>query len=288
MSDMEFKDKFIGFVDILGWKELVKSAEAGTGMSLSNLIELAKELGTAEDQSRFEKYGPMICPASTYIERDLDFRLTRFSDCVLVSSEISPAGVINLVNYCWAAVIKLLTKGIMCRGYITRGPIYHTNEPEIIGSGYQEALNKEHQVSAFKRKADERGTPFVEVDPVVCDYVRDHGDSCVKEMFSRHVKEDGTVTALFPFNRLEHPLVIGGWPGHTFDPEKERRSNENMRSMIGKMKERVMAFVDQSRPHAVSKAEHYIAALDAQLKVCKETDEMIGMLCSSFPRRPTK
>jgi hypothetical protein len=31
MSDKEFKDKFIGFVDILGWKEMVKAVEAGVG-----------------------------------------------------------------------------------------------------------------------------------------------------------------------------------------------------------------------------------------------------------------
>ena len=288
MSDMEFKDKFIGFVDILGWKEKVKAAEIGTGMSLGELIETLKDLGTPENQSRFEKYGPTTCPESTYVQRDLDFQVTRISDCVIVSSEISPAGVINLVNHCWGAVMKLLTKGIMCRGYITRGPIYHTNDPEMIGSGYQEALDKEGQVSAFKRKADERGTPFVEVDPSVCDYVRDHGDSCVKKMFSRYVKEDGTVTALFPFQRLQHSFIIGGWPGHTFDPEKEQEASENMRSIIEKMKERLMALVDRSRPDAVSKAEHYIAALDAQLELYKKTDEMIDMLGSSFPKRRTK
>lgn len=289
MSNIEFKDKFIGFVDILGWKEKVKAAEAETGMSLSELKEALKDLGTPEDESCFKEYGPMTCPGSVYVQRDLDFQLTRISDCVLVSTEISPAGVINLVNHCWGAVIKLLIKGIMCRGYITRGPIYHTSEPEIIGSGYQETLDREHQVSAFRRKADEIGTPFVEVDPAVCDYVRDHGDLCVKEMFSRYVKNDGVVTALFPFQRLRHSFIIGGWwPGHTFDPEKERQSNENIRSSIAIMKERVRTLVDRSRDDAVSKAEHYIADLDAQLEVCKETDEMIDKLCSSSPKRREK
>jgi len=280
MSDVVFKDKFVGFVDILGWKEKVKAAEAGTGMSLVELKEALKELGTPEDQNKFKKYGPTTCPESTYIQRDLDFQLTRISDCVVVSTEISPAGVINLVNHCWGTVIRLLTKGIMCRGYITRGPFYHTNELEMIGSGYQEALDKEPQVSAFKRKADERGTPFVEVDPTVCNYVRDHGDSCVKEMFSRYVKEDGTVTALFPFQRLHHSFIMGDYHGHKFDPERERRSNKNLRSMIEKMKERVMALVDRSKADAVSKAEHYIAALDTQLKVCNETDHMINVLAA--------
>jgi len=285
MNNTQFKDKFIGFVDILGWKEKVKASEAGTGLSLNELKEALKDLGTQEDESRF-KNGPMTCPESAYVKRDLDFQLTRISDCVLVSAEISPAGIINLVNHCWGAVIRLLVKGIMCRGYITRGSIYHTNEPEIIGSGYQDALDKEHQVSAFKRKADERGTPFVEVDPAVCDYVRDHGDSCVKEMFSRYIKSDGEVTALFPFKRLQHSFIIGGWwPGYKFDPENEKQSNENIRSSIEKMKERIWEFVDRSKADAVRKAEYYIAALDAQIEMCIETDKMIDTLCTSFPKR---
>ncbi len=41
---MKFKDKFIGFVDILGWKDKVKAAEAGYGMSLAELKETLKEL----------------------------------------------------------------------------------------------------------------------------------------------------------------------------------------------------------------------------------------------------
>jgi hypothetical protein len=174
----------------------------------------------------------------------------------------------------------------MCRGYITRGPIHHTDTPPN-GPGCQEAYAKEKQVTAFKREADERGTPFVEVDSVICDYVREYGDQCVKKMFSRYVREDGRVTALFPFQRLQHSFIIAA-SGHKCDPEEEKRSNENLRRMIEDLKARVMALVDLSNPNAVSKAEHYIAALDAQLEGCKRTDEMIDMLSSSFPPRRKK
>jgi len=287
MTDIDFKEKFIGFVDILGFKNLVKAAEEGTGMPLVELLELVKEFGTSEDRMKFVKYGPMTCPDSRYVQRDLDFKITQISDCVIVSSEVSPAGVINLVNHCWGAVIKLMTKGIMCRGYITQGPVYHT-DAQIIGTGYQEAYLKEPRVTAFKREANERGTPFVEVDPVICDYIRNHSDSCVKKMFSRYVKEDGAVTALFPFQRLQHSFIIGDWQGHKFDPEKERESNNNIRLMIEKMKENVLAFVDRSRPDAILKAEHYIAALDAQLVVCKDTDNFLDTLRTSFSKSREK
>lgn len=170
----------------------------------------------------------------------------------------------------------LMTKGIMCRGYITRGLIYHT-DTQIIGTGYQEAYYKEAQVTAFKREADERGTPFVEVDPVVCEYVKVTDDKCVQEMFSRSIKEDGEVTVLFPFKSLSHSFIIAGF-GRTFDPEKEKQSNQNLRKMIQNVKERVIEYVDHSDSKARRKADHYITALDAQLQVCKTTDEVIDML----------
>jgi hypothetical protein len=278
MSETEFKDKFIGFVDILGFKKIVEASEAGTGFPPSEVQKMLQKLGTPEEREAYQKYGPTTCPDSKCIQRNLDFRLTQVSDCVIVSIEVSPAGVINLVNHCWGAVIRLMTDGIMCRGYITRGPIYHTDE-NFFGTGYQKAHVKESDsITAFKREADEKGTPFVEVDPVVCEYVQNHTDPCVNKMFSRYVKGDGAVTALFPFKRLSHSFIVAGWPGHKFDPEKERESNNNMRLMLKRTKKNVLALVDRENPDAIRKAEHYIAALDAQLEMCKKTDEAIDML----------
>ncbi len=277
---MDFQEKFIGFVDILGFKKMVEAAADKSGPSLPELLELVKILGSPDDALRFKRSGPSICPESKYLQRDLDFKLTQISDSVIVSAEVSPAGAVNLVGHCWGAVISLLQKGIMCRGIITKGLIYHTNAnpPQVIGPGYQEAYLKEPDVRAFKREADERGTPFVEVDSVVCTYVNDCKDKCVKEMFSRMVKDDGEVVALFPFQRLSHSFIIGGFPGHKFDPERERGANQAMRLHINRIKERIMGFVDRSNPKAIGKAEHYIKALDAQIEVCDRTDEVIGVL----------
>lgn len=280
---MEFKEKFVAFVDVLGFKKLVEAAEAGTGMALTELLELLKKFGSPEERNKFGKYGPTVCPQSTYLQRDLDFRLTQISDCVIVSSEVSPAGVINLVNHCWGIVIGLLQSGMMCRGYIDRGPIFHMGS-QVIGTGYQKAYEKEGKVAAFRREANERGTPFVEVDRSVCDYVRNCEDRCVKEMFSRYVKDDREVVALFPFQRLAHSFMIGGF-GQTFDPEKEKSSNQNVRRWIENLRERVKNLVDKSNPSAVRKAEHYIQALNAQLALCDKNDGIIDMLSSPLPSR---
>jgi hypothetical protein len=149
---MEFTEKFIALIDILGFKNLVEQAEAGRGISLDRLLELRNKLG--------ERRRPTWCPQSERRQADLDFCVSQVSDSVIVSAEILPAGAINLVSHCWGLVIHLLESGIMCRGYITRGPVFHTDEHFPVGTGYHCAYENEKCVTAFKREANERGTPF--------------------------------------------------------------------------------------------------------------------------------
>ena len=59
---MESQDKFIGFVDILGYKNLVERAEKGEGMSLKEIDEAGSDLGSEADRQAIKEYGPAICP----------------------------------------------------------------------------------------------------------------------------------------------------------------------------------------------------------------------------------
>lgn len=83
-------------------------------------------------------------------------------------------------------------------------------------------------VEAFKQSADEKGTPFVEIDPLVVKYIDEETDACVKEMFNRMIKRDGESVALYPFSRLSHLFGIGGIFGD-FNPEKEKKANQKLR-----------------------------------------------------------
>jgi hypothetical protein len=283
-TELKFKDKFIAYVDILGWKNFVEEAEAGTNnMSLQVLVDLLDKLGSTKDRHDFVVYGPTICPESPFVQRGLDFQLSQAYDCVVVSTEVSPAGVINLIGHCWKVVMGLLGKGVMCRGYITRGSIFHTDR-YCIGTGHQKVLDREKMVSVFKRKADEDGTPFVEIDTSVCHYIQNGSDACVKEMFSRYVKNDGDLVALFPIQRMFHEFAIT----KDCNLEKERQSNDVMRSILRDMKDRVMSFADKSNARAVEKAAHYEHALDDQLRDCDFMDDAIMKLGSSFPKQRTK
>ena len=84
----------------------------------------------------------------------------------------------------------------MCRGYIKRGRIYHTSEYQI-GVGISDVVAREKQVSIFRKDADEHGTPFIEIDMDVVQYVSNQPDECMKEMFLRFVEVESDLTAIF-------------------------------------------------------------------------------------------
>jgi dsDNA-specific endonuclease/ATPase MutS2 len=113
---IELTEKFIGFVDIMGFKSLMARAEVNAGLSHDELFEIAKLLGTEKDRADRIKHGSKICPHAPYLDRDVDFHVTQQFDCAVISTEISPAGVVNLIWHCATACLNLLGKGVMCRG----------------------------------------------------------------------------------------------------------------------------------------------------------------------------
>lgn len=273
MTNSEPTDKFIAYLDVLGWKSLVRASEEGSGLSPSELSEIETALGSETHHKSIVRHGPEICPEAPHNKKDIDFRITRFSDCVLISTEISSAGIINLISHCWTVCFTLLLKGIMCRGYVKRGQIYHTSKHEF-GTGFNDVVEREKQVSIFKNDINEIGTPFIEVDAEIVQYIEDQPDPGVKEMFSRMTKSEGGLTAIFPFQRLNHSFTIGGF-GKRFEPDKERESLNNIRNGIHRMKEQVQRHIDQSGEFARRKGDHYIRMLDAQLTACEKTEQAL-------------
>jgi hypothetical protein len=68
------------------------------------------------------------------------------------------------------------------------------------------------------------------------------------------IRSEGEMNALFPFKRLAHQFIIGGW-GITFDAERERQSNNNIRRMLRRTRERVLSLVHGGDAKAAQKAE---------------------------------
>ena len=282
LIEPRFVDKFIAFFDVLGWKSLVGAAEKKNGSSLQEVLDVLDMIRSELKRCRdfFENDGPKICPAAIFDRKDMDFRFTFVSDSVLLSVEVSPAGLINLLNCCGIVYSKLfLRKGLMCRGYIKRGSIYHTAD-YCVGSGFSDVVEGEKKVSIFKTESGERGTPFIEVNRNIIQYVNDEiSDNCVKKMFSEFVKVEDDVAAIFPFKRLDPGLFGDG----TFAPDKERKTIATVRNWIGNAKEMVRRHVDPSSESARRKERCLIRFLDAQLDVCDTEEKMIEEAMELFP-----
>lgn len=277
---MEMKDKFVGYVDILGFKDLVAKSEKGEGLPPDQLLNLVHVLGGGEAAGYFARNGPKWSPASRIVRRDLDFVTLQVSDCAVFSCEVSPGAAINLVAHVWTIVANVLVRGFMCRGYITRGNIYHT-PTQVIGSGYNRAVAGEGSVSFLKGDDSGGSPPFVEIDPDLVSYVQTEGDSTVRELFKRLTASDSTLSAIYPFQRFTSCIPIT--PG--FKPSAAKETNDKTRQMLFRFKEGIVRFADPRNPKAAAKSAHYLAALDKQLIECDRVDHLIDRLSRPFPNQ---
>lgn len=273
---MQFSNKFVAFVDILGFKEMIKNSESGSGRDLTSILNLLQMLGNQELQEGVFKYGPSLCPCSDRITKDLDYRVTQISDCVIISAEKSPSGILQVIQHCWLTAFKLLNEGILCRGYVTMGSIFHA-EGQVIGTAYNSAYEKERDVSVFRQHEEQKGTPFIELDTEVVKFISDTNDKCVLEMFGRMTKTHENLTAIFPFKVLQHSFLIG-----KKGESDEIAANEKVRQRIINLIDRILTQTP-TNPKAQEKISHYLAVLQDQLIACDKTDVMIRSLFSPFP-----
>lgn len=272
-DEPQFRDKFIAFVDILGFESKVADAEGREQLRLSDLLGFCASLSQEAHTKDIADIGPMICPESPCVARNLDYQVTQISDCVIISAEISPAGVINLVHHVASSVYALMTKGIMVRGYISRGSIYHMDH-QVIGPGYLEALHKEKEVVAFGLPHDTASTPFVEIDPAVVSYIRHETDACVRDLFKRMTKEDSSgIAVIFPFQRL---TAVAG--DNIMDCELCKKSLKTTREWIGIYLQRLNARSPASNREARQKSIYYKKLLEEQLEECDTIEDTLRRL----------
>lgn len=134
------------------------------------------------------------------------------------------------------------------------GNILHTDH-QFIGTGYMRAYNNERKVSIFKVDSTDQGTPFIEIDKGVCDYVAPQEDKCVKTMFKRMTETDGTSVAICPFPALKQiPSSIIG-PG--FDAKKFKGSIQLSRDHIRRLIKAFEHAEDGADEKTIKKIKHY-------------------------------
>lgn len=217
---MKSTEKFIAFVDIVGFTNMVRAAEINGG-DLTLAFEMARALGSSSDADKVRSSGHFICPQAPYLEKGVRFEVTQISDCVIVSSEVSPAGLITLVHHCFTAAMTVVSKGGLCRGVISKGNIFH-EAGQFLGTGYMDAFHAERSVAFRQANISETGTPFIQLDPSVVSYAHEQDDGCVRSMFERMTVTDGTYTAIDPFRALAN--IPAALITADFDPMKWKAS----------------------------------------------------------------
>lgn len=172
---------------------------------------------------------------------------------------------------------KLLTQGVMLRGYITRGNIFHEDN-NFFGPGYQRALEGEKKITAFQGSTGDVGTPFIEIDPAIVQYINESCDECVKTMFARMTKNEGDVTAIFPFQKFSNLMSFG-----IDDLERGRQNIDLIRSSICSTREKILLFAPSFDSNATRKSKYYLKFLDDELAKCNRIEQQIDLLQKPFP-----
>jgi len=258
-------EKIMGYIDILGWSDVVKNAEAGRGVVFSDLPAILDLLGTYRDRLQLLHDGPRF-PRLQHIRSDLDFQISRFSDCTLVSVEISPAGLMHLIEHCYAVQFKLLRRGFLCRGVLGRGPLFHTADHQI-GSGLNGLVARERNVS-FNNNGN-GNTPYILVGSEVVDFVHDQMDSELAKLFSKRTMEANGAVAIFPY-RIDPSQFING-----VDSNRDLASVMEVRRGIQKIQEQVKCYHNPNDPNAVRMRDHCLQMLNQQMIVCADVEQML-------------
>jgi len=273
----EYEDKFVAYVDILGFSELVRKSETGgdDAPTVRRILQLTKMLDRPNQREHFAEHGPVTCPCAPYREKNLNYRVKQISDCVVISAEISPAGLINLVQHCFGISIALLRAGHLYRGYVARGGVFHI-DTQVFGPGYLRACEGEKRVSIFQTGDADRGTPFIAIDPDVCRYVREQPDTCVATMFGRMTETDGHSTAISPFQ------VLKRLPEAIFEKDSDvlrwRADVQVMREAMSRLLMLLGKAEDDASPSGRAKIQHYKHKIREVLAAKDRDEHMLDVL----------
>ncbi len=219
---MQFEDRFVAFVDILGFSEKVEELEKREG-GLSQIENMVSALWS-DDRDNFPF---MLCPQSDRGAEDLSFVATQISDCVVLSAEATPLGLLRLVDECGRSISNLLEIGLMARGYISKGLVYH-EVGQFFGSAYQEAVKNEAKVKFSFHPSDVSKTPFVELSEAVTEFYRATTDMCVKRFLGESLIESGGLVAVDPFSRQKRLISMHASNLSSGDADLEQKTLKHL------------------------------------------------------------
>lgn len=156
---MNYENRIVAFIDILGFKELVRKSESNLDIieTLNNILQYLKtwerpiqwSLDFVEIESSTQRKG---------VEKfDLKNRtnVTTFSDSIVVSVKIDEDNINEMLSSLIANLSymgsELMKKGILIRGAITIGKLIHNDNGTVFGTALIEAYELESKCSKYPR-----------------------------------------------------------------------------------------------------------------------------------------
>lgn len=142
-----YPTKYVVFLDLLGFRELVKR----TGADVLERHRLVEALKLVRDT---------LCE-----NPPIDFRFTYFSDCIVISAVHSPHALWQLFQSVEILTCNLLQYDILLRGGLTVGPTHHSRD-FVFGTAVTEAYEMECKLAV---------NPLVLLSPAVVQEVEELG-----------------------------------------------------------------------------------------------------------------
>jgi hypothetical protein len=142
---MSLGRRVIAFVDILGWKELLRAKRGKTRLEeiLRAVFELKSAVESVETtKGDFSRHGLPFARSLT---------ATMFSDTVVCSSAPTQNEAAHLCDWVQRLCVRMLHLGRLTRGAITMGDLFHNPSGIIAGRALVEASVLEQKVAKYPR-----------------------------------------------------------------------------------------------------------------------------------------
>lgn len=134
VNTIKFSERVVAFLDLLGFKELVREAHAHN-IALRRLSRLMRKIRSNEPLNRV---------VSQTVPRRLHPKSLEISDSIVLSTPLTDldhpwySGLAVMVMRCSQIAAILLEEGYLVSGAVTVGPVQHTPH-NILGIAYQDA-----------------------------------------------------------------------------------------------------------------------------------------------------
>lgn len=142
----EYRDSFVAYLDILGWKSVV----ARIGTEFDRFDDILAAFSTLESHSQEDTYVRKMVQAGNQLVNLPPPQHLVASDTIILSTTTDGNAMLPLLIRCGKICADLLDRGFLTRGAIVRGPLYHKDRV-IFGRALTDAHVMERAHARYPR-----------------------------------------------------------------------------------------------------------------------------------------